>query len=90
MHTIRLSVIIPFYNVEQYIAQCLASVYDQDIPEEEYEVICVDDCSPDGSRVIVEQYADKHAKEWRASKYKEKYEKYLKGFIGAYGERKVW
>ncbi len=61
MHTIRLSIIIPFYNVEQYIAQCLASVYDQDISEEEYEVICVDDCSPDGSRVIVEQYADKHA-----------------------------
>jgi cellulose synthase/poly-beta-1,6-N-acetylglucosamine synthase-like glycosyltransferase len=27
----------------------------EDIPHEEYEVICVDDCSPDGSRAIVEQ-----------------------------------
>lgn len=44
--------------------------------------------SPDD--YIAEKYADKHAKEWPASKYKEKYEKYLKGFIGAYGERKVW
>ena len=57
---IRLSIIIPFYNVEQYIAQCLDSVYQQDIPEEEYEVICVDDCSPDNSITLVEQYAKKH------------------------------
>lgn len=57
---IRLSIIIPFYNVEQYIAQCLDSVYHQDIPEEEYEVICVDDCSPDSSIAIVEEYAKKH------------------------------
>lgn len=58
---IRLSIIIPFYNVEQYIAQCLDSVYRQDIPEEEYEVICVDDCSPDNSIAIVEEYAKHHA-----------------------------
>lgn len=58
---IRLSIIIPFYNVEQYIAQCLESVYRQDIPEEEYEVICVDDCSPDNSIAIVEDYAKGHS-----------------------------
>lgn len=52
---IRLSIIVPFYNVEKYIEQCIRSLYDQDIPQEEYEVICVDDCSPDGSRAIVEQ-----------------------------------
>lgn len=60
MNNKRLSIIIPFYNVEQYIAQCLDSVYHQDIPEEEYEVICVDDCSPDNSISIVEEYARKH------------------------------
>lgn len=52
---IRLSIIVPFYNVEKYIEECIRSLYDQDIPQEEYEVICVDDCSPDGSRAIVEQ-----------------------------------
>lgn len=52
---IRLSIIVPFYNVEKYIEECIRSLYDQDIPQEEYEVICVDDCSPDGSRAIVER-----------------------------------
>ena len=52
---LRLSIIVPFYNVEKYIEECIRSLYDQDIPQEEYEVICVDDCSPDGSREIVER-----------------------------------
>lgn len=52
---IRLSIIVPFYGVEQYIEECIRSLYNQDIPREEYEVICVDDCSPDGSRAIVER-----------------------------------
>ena len=59
-NNIRLSIIIPFYNVEQYIAQCLDSVYQQDIPESEYEVICVNDASPDNSRAIVKEYQKKH------------------------------
>lgn len=58
---IYLSIIIPFYNVEQYIAQCLDSVFNQDIPENEYEVICVNDGSPDNSRDIVIEYQKKHA-----------------------------
>lgn len=57
----RLSIIIPFYNVEKYIAECLDSVYNQDIPEEEYEVICVNDASPDNSRDIVLEYQKKHS-----------------------------
>lgn len=52
---IRLSIIVPFYNVEKYIEQCIRSLYDQDIPHDEYEVICVDDCSPDGSRGKIEE-----------------------------------
>ena len=52
---LRLSFIVPFYNVEPYIEECIRSLYNQDIPLEEYEVICVDDCSPDGSRAIVER-----------------------------------
>lgn len=57
----RLSIIIPFYNVERYIAQCLDSVYNQDISEDEYEVICVNDASPDASVDIVKQYQKKHS-----------------------------
>jgi glycosyltransferase involved in cell wall biosynthesis len=61
MKEIRLSIVIPFYNVEKYIAQCLDSVYSQDLPEDEYEVICVNDCSPDNSRDIVLAYQQKHS-----------------------------
>lgn len=52
---LRLSFIVPFYNVELYIEECIRSLYNQDIPWDEYEVICIDDCSPDGSRKIVEK-----------------------------------
>lgn len=52
---LKLSIIVPFYNVEPFIEQCIRSLYTQDLPTDEYEVICVDDCSPDGSRVIVEK-----------------------------------
>lgn len=51
----KLSIIVPVYNVEKYIEQCIRSLYDQDIPQEEYEVICVDDCTPDGSCAIIER-----------------------------------
>lgn len=52
---LRISFIVPFYDVEFYIEECIRSLYAQDIPWEEYEVICVDDSSPDGSRAIVER-----------------------------------
>lgn len=52
---LRLSFIVPFYGMEKYIEECIRSLYNQDIPMGEYEVICVDDCSPDGSRAIVER-----------------------------------
>lgn len=55
------SIIIPFYNVEQYIAECLDSVFEQNLSEDEYEVICVNDASTDGSRAIVASYLPKHA-----------------------------
>ena len=55
MEQLRLSIIVPIYNVEQYVAECIHSLYRQDIPQEEYEVICVDDCSPDNSAAIVER-----------------------------------
>ena len=56
-----ISIIIPFYNVEQYVAECLDSVFEQNLPEAAYEVICVNDASTDGSRDIVASYLSKHA-----------------------------
>ena len=52
---LRLSFIVPVFGVEKYIEECIRSLYHQDIPKEEYEVICVDDCSPDNSAAIIER-----------------------------------
>lgn len=49
------SIILPFYNVETYIAECLDSIDGQIFTD--YEVIAVDDGSPDGSAAIVREYA---------------------------------
>lgn len=57
---IRISIILPFYGVEKYIGQCLESIYHQDIPESEYEVICINDCSPDRCEKIVQSFQKKH------------------------------
>ena len=53
----KLSIIIPVYNVERYLRQCLDSCLDQDIPKTEYEIIIVNDGSPDNSQVIINEYA---------------------------------
>ena len=55
---LKLSIIIPIYNVEKYIAQCLESVLNQD--RRDIEIIMVDDCSTDSSRKIAAQYNDKY------------------------------
>lgn len=54
---IKLSIIIPVYNVEQYLEKCLQSCLSQDIPYNEYEIIVVNDGSPDGSLSIAERIA---------------------------------
>lgn len=43
------------YNVEHYVERCLRSLEDQDIPGDEYEIICINDGSPDDSRGVVER-----------------------------------
>lgn len=50
----RLSVIIPAYNVADHIEKCIRSLEDQDIPQEDYEIIVTNDGSPDDSQAIVE------------------------------------
>ena len=60
MSEIKLSFIIPVYNVEKFIGECLESIYCQGVSEELFEVICIDDCSPDKSKEIVKQFQIKH------------------------------
>lgn len=56
-----LSFIVPVYNVEKYVAETLDSLLDQDIPQEDYEIICINDGSPDGSLAILREYEAKYA-----------------------------
>ena len=55
---IRLSIIIPVFNVEGYIGECIESCLHQDIPGNEYEIILVDDCSSDKSIEVAQQCYD--------------------------------
>ncbi len=56
----KLSIIVPIYNVEQYLRKCIDSLLNQDIPSSEYEIILVDDGSPDACPQICEDYAVAH------------------------------
>lgn len=53
----KVSVIIPVYNAEQYLEECLDSVLYQTFTD--MEIICIDDCSTDHSRDILWRYAEK-------------------------------
>ena len=53
----KISVIIPVYNVEQYLERCLDSVAGQTLKD--IEIICINDGSTDGSLKILENYAAK-------------------------------
>lgn len=51
------SIIIPVYNVEQYLGECLESVFNQSF--QDWEAVCVNDGSTDGSAAILEAYSAK-------------------------------
>ena len=54
---ILLSLIVPIYKVELYLRQCVESLLLQDLPRDQYEIILVDDGSPDGCHKICDDYA---------------------------------
>lgn len=54
-----ISVILPVYNAEDYIEECLDSLLGQTIGEKNIEVILVNDCSPDNSESKIMQYSNK-------------------------------
>lgn len=51
----KVSIIIPVYNVEEYLKECLDSVINQTLKD--IEIVCVNDCSTDNSLDILEEYA---------------------------------
>ena len=55
-----ITVVVPIYNVEKYIKQCLDSLVNQTYKN--LEIICVDDCGTDNSMNIVKEYADKDSR----------------------------
>lgn len=55
----KLSVIIPVYNVAPYVRKCVESVLAQDLDPKDYEVILVDDGSTDGSGEICDSLAER-------------------------------
>ena len=57
----RLSVIVPIYKVEKYLRKCVDSLLQQDLLPEEYEIILVDDGSPDGCGAICDSYASQYS-----------------------------
>lgn len=56
----QVSIIVPIYNVEQYLEECLDSLVNQTLKD--IEIICVNDASPDGSLLIAEKYAANDAR----------------------------
>jgi glycosyltransferase involved in cell wall biosynthesis len=51
-----LSIIVPVYNVEQYLDQCLQSILRQS--KKDIEIICINDGSTDSSLGILQKYAN--------------------------------
>lgn len=57
---IKISLIIPVYNVEKYLEKCLNSCVNQDISDEEYEIIIINDGTRDGSLIIALDFEQKY------------------------------
>lgn len=57
---VKISIIVPVYNVEKYLSECLESLVNQTLGD--IEIICVNDGSTDGSLKILEEYAQKDAR----------------------------
>lgn len=56
----KLSVIVPIYNAEKYLHRCLDSLLNQGMETGEYEILCVNDGSTDGSLSVLADYALKY------------------------------
>ena len=60
INMIAITLIVPVYNVEKYLVRCLDSCLHQDLDEDEYEIIAVNDGSYDGSLKLLKEYANRY------------------------------
>lgn len=58
---IKLSIIIPVYKVEEYITTCLDTIFRQGVNEDIYEVIFINDGSPDNSSTLIKEAQEYHS-----------------------------
>ena len=58
---LMLSIIIPMYNAEKYIEECLDSILNSNLPKKLYELVIVNDGSKDKSPEIAQNYAAKYS-----------------------------
>lgn len=58
---IRISFVVPCYNVESYLQECLDSIFQCRLDENGYEIVCIDDCSPDGSYEVLKKNQSAHS-----------------------------
>lgn len=56
----EISVIVPVYKVEKYLDRCIESIVNQTYPD--FELILVDDGSPDGSPILCDKWAEKDSR----------------------------
>ena len=57
----RLSIVVPVYNVEKYLERCIRSLLNQDIPHSDYEIRIINDGTKDGSLAIAERLSAEYA-----------------------------
>lgn len=56
----KLSIIVPVYNVENWLSRCASSLINQDLDKSEYEIIFVNDGSTDDSFEIAKKYSESY------------------------------
>lgn len=63
-----LSVIVPVYNCEKYLSECLDSLARQEFKKDKHEVIIVNDGSIDGTESIIDEYCTKYEYMYKLNK----------------------
>lgn len=58
---VKITAAVPTYNSAHFISRCLDSLVQQTMPNNEYEIICVDDCSQDGTVSILKKYSEQYS-----------------------------